>query len=121
MQALPCVPTCILYFAESFSEPVVADHASQFERIPGLRKHLCAGKQQPSPSRSRTWSDASLLICVLRMQQQVLCSSSDLEWPNLKAVMQDQEYNHESNAAYWATRPVLVTKRTLEIGQFSSP
>ena len=55
------------------------------------------------------------------MQQQVLCSSSDPEWPNLKAVMQDQEYNHESNAAYWATRPVLVTKRTLEIGQFSSP
>ncbi|KAL3153782.1 hypothetical protein ABBQ32_013367 [Trebouxia sp. C0010 RCD-2024] len=28
----------------------------------------------------------------------------------------DQEYNHVSNSAYWATRPVLVTRRTLEIG-----
>lgn len=27
----------------------------------------------------------------------------------------DQEYSHESNAAYWTTRPVLVTKRTIEI------
>lgn len=31
-------------------------------------------------------------------------------------VTQDQEYDHVSNAAYWATRPVLVSKRTLEIG-----
>ena len=38
------------------------------------------------------------------------------KWSDTCSVNQDQEYNHERNAAYWATRPVLVTKRSLEIG-----
>lgn len=60
-------------------------------------------------------------------QSEAFCSHASYSAPSLlsrrqtttftmHAVLKDQEYNHMSNAAYWTTRPVLVTKRTIEIG-----
>ena len=105
--------TCIRLFAGNLSGSWVRARSAQHcENLAQGPDHLSLQKPRPSQSQSHIWSVLSSLIC--DSEQQAAYTRQMVRQQVL--AIQDTEYNHASNAAYWETRPVLVTKRTLEIG-----